>query len=145
MTRVDFYVLRAGSGRQRAVFACRLAEKAIGHGLATYIHTGDAAATARMDELLWTFRDGSFLPHLPVDEAARCDPDGLTPILLGHGDSPGDRDGMLINLATEVPTFFSRFQRVAEIVAGDDPERQGARERFRFYRDRGYELNTHNL
>lgn len=145
MTRVDFYVLKAGSDRQRAVFACRLAEKALGHGLNTFIHTADAAETTRMDELLWTFRDGSFLPHLPADEAERVDPEGLSPIILGHGESPGAHDGLLINLSAKVPTFFSRFQRVAEIVAGNDTERARARERFRFYRDRGYELNTHDL
>jgi DNA polymerase-3 subunit chi len=98
-----------------------------------------------MDDLLWTYRDGSFLAHLTIEDAERSDPEGRTPVLLGHGESPGNQDGLLINMSTEVPTFFSRFSRVAEIVAGDDDERKTARERFRFYRDRGYQMNTHNL
>lgn len=145
MTRIDFYVLKEGTSQQRPVFACRLAEKAFGHGLRIYIHADDAGECARLDELLWTFRDGSFLPHLPVDEAGRSDPDHVTPILVGHGDEPGDGDGLLINLAGSVPAFFSRFQRVAEIVSGDEADRALARERFRFYRDRGYEMETHTL
>ncbi len=145
MTRVDFYVLADGGDQNRSVFACRLAEKALGHGMGIYIHTDGAAETSRIDQLLWTFRDGSFLPHLTMEEAAQEDTDHLTPVLLGHGDSPGDEDGLLINLSSAVPDFFSRFQRVAEIVGGNETDRRKARDRFRFYRDRGYELNTHNI
>ena len=144
MTRVDFYVLQAGSERHREVFACLLAEKAFGRGMGIYLHTGGPAATARMDDLLWTFRDGSFLPHLPVTEAD-SDPGQLTRIHLGHGDDPGPEEGLLINMAEDVPMFFSRFERVAEIVGQSDVEKAKGRERFRFYRDRGYELKTHNL
>ena len=145
MTRVDFYVLQTGSEQQRSVFACRLAEKACGLGLRIYIHTPSPSATQRLDELLWTFRDGGFLPHLPADQLESADPEGRTPVLLGHGEAPAGCDGLLINLADEVPLFFSRFERVAEIVSGPDQGRSLARERFRFYRDRGYPLDTHRL
>lgn len=145
MTRINFYVLKAGSDRQRPVFACRLAEKAFGQGLRIYIHTDNAGETARLDELLWTFRDGSFLPHLVADDVESNDPDHVTPILVGHGEIPGAGDGLLINLSANVPGFFSRFERVAEIVTADAADRERARERFRFYRDRGYELETHTL
>lgn len=146
MTRVDFYVLQAGSERHREVFACRLTEKAFGQGMGIYVHTSGPAATARLDELLWTFRDGSFLPHLPAsEEAASSDPGQLTRIHLGHGEDPGPEDGLLINMAGDVPMFFSRFERVAEIVGDSNAEKTRARDRFRFYRDRGYELNTHRL
>lgn len=145
MTRVDFYVLQSGSEQQRAVFACRLAEKAFGLGLGIYLHTASQSATRRLDELLWTFRDGSFLPHLPADESGSMDPQGRTPILLGHDNAPDACDGLLINLADDVPLFFSRFDRVAEIVSGTGGERDQARDRFRFYRDRGYPLSTHKL
>ncbi|MDH3915452.1 MAG: DNA polymerase III subunit chi [Chromatiales bacterium] len=145
MTRVDFYVLQAGAEQQRAVFACRLAEKAHRHGLSIHIHTRGPAATANLDKLLWTFRDGSFLPHLTVDEAAQADPQDITRVHVGHGESSGPTDGLLINIGEDVPLFFSRFDRVAEIVGDDKSERERARDRFRFYRDRGYTLNTHKL
>lgn len=143
MTRVDFYVLQAGSEHQRHIFACRLAEKAFRLGLGIYLHTRSAAETARLNDLMWTFRDGSFVPHLPVAEAVGEDEKDNTPIHLGHGSEPGPHSDLLINLADQVPLFFSRFERVAEIVAGD--ARNDARERFRFYRDRGYSLDTHTL
>lgn len=113
----------------------------MGHRI--YLHTASDAETRRLDELLWTFRDGSFVPHLPVatpsDEPQAED----TPVHVGSGEEPGQHSDLLINLADEVPLFFSRFERVAEIVAAD--ARESARERFRFYRERGYSMETHTL
>jgi len=52
---------------------------------------------------------------------------------------------VLLNLRPECPQYFSRFRRLIEIVGVEDADRAGARERFRFYRDRGYEIRTHDL
>jgi len=143
MTRVDFYILKAGSARQRSVFACRLTEKALGLGHKIYLHTASGNGTRQLSDLLWTFRDGSFVPHLELDQSAENNSDDDTPVHIGHGSEPGHHADLLINLADDVPLFFSRFERVAEIVAADS--RGLARDRFRFYRDRGYALETHNL
>lgn len=142
MTKVDFYILENTQPQERLRFACRLAEKAWQQGHHVYIHTVDAAEAQRMDELLWTFRDGSFVPHQligdePLDETA--------PIHIGHGAEPHHHDTVLINLADEVPLFFSRFERVAEVIGGDEPHRALGRERFRFYKERGYALEHHAI
>ena len=140
MTRIDFYILQSGSPGAGNAVACRLTEKAYQLGHKVYIHTADADQTEALDELLWTFRAGSFVPH------RRCDAgDDFAPVLIGHGEAPEIRPDVLINLSGEVPLFFSRFERVAEVVEGEEPQRAGARERFRFYRERGYELATHEL
>jgi DNA polymerase-3 subunit chi len=143
MTRIDFYILNddTPSGRER--FACRLAEKAFTQGCRIYIHTEDAAQTGVMDQLLWTFRAGSFLPHECV--TGDKETDEAAPIHLGYGEEPHTHDDVLINLAREVPLFFSRFQRVAEVIDQGEEQRQLGRERFRFYRERGYPLDTHNI
>jgi DNA polymerase-3 subunit chi len=52
---------------------------------------------------------------------------------------------LMINLAPVVPEFFSRYDRVAEVIDGDPARREQGRDRFRFYRDRGYELKTHHV
>lgn len=142
MTRVDFYILKAESASERERFACRLAEKAFDQGHRVYIHAADEGAVARLDQLLWTFRPDSFLPHERIDAP---DADVDTPIHIGTGDEPGPHDDVLINLADEVPLFFSRFHRLAEVIAGDEAHRAAGRERYRFYRDRGYPLEAHNL
>ena len=52
---------------------------------------------------------------------------------------------MLINLGAEIPRVFGRFERVAELVDQRPELLSQSRERFRFYRERGYELKTHQL
>jgi DNA polymerase-3 subunit chi len=141
MTKVDFYILQQQHGEARARFACRLAEKAWQQGNKVYIHTESAEQSQRLDEMLWTFRAGSFVPH-SLDEDASAD---ASPIHIGHTGEPQHHDQVLINLAPEVPLFFSRFERVAELVDQSDECRTQGRERFRFYRDRGYPLDNHTI
>lgn len=143
MTRIDFYILEHGGPEQGPQVACRVAEKAWLAGHKVYIHAADAGEAAQLDELLWTFRQGSFVPHQKL--AAGAPADALTPIHIGWEGEPAVHDEVLINLAAEVPLFFSRFQRVAEIVPADDQAKQQGRARYKFYRDRGYPLQTHTL
>ncbi|WP_127478029.1 DNA polymerase III subunit chi [Sulfurivermis fontis] len=143
MTRIDFYILEGKQPADGRVIACRVAEKAWLTGHRVYIHTADEREAERLDELLWTFRQGSFVPHQKLE--AGIPADTLTPIHIGWGGEPEVHDEVLINLAAEVPLFFSRFQRVAEIVPADEQARQQGRARYKFYRDRGYPLETHTL
>lgn len=145
MTRVDFYVLPDADPAQRSLLACRLAEKAYSQGLRVYIHTATEGESLQLDELLWTFRAGSFLPHAIHDANPDADQDEAPPILLGHAHEPHTHTDVLINLGTEIPRFFSRFERVAELVDQRAELLAQSRERYRFYRERGYELNTHQL
>lgn len=138
MTKVDFYILDSGSREQTA---CKLAEKAYQLGHRVYVHTASETQARHLDELLWTFRDGSFLPH----EAYRHGQEKTSPILVGAVEAPDTDSEVLINLAHDVPLFFSRFLRVAEIIGTDEETKRQGRERFRFYRDRGYPLDTHKL
>ena len=97
--------------------------------------------TKRMDELLWTFRDISFLPHC----VAGAPDAGVVSVVVGHDEAPPEEHEVLVNLAHPVPLFFSRFERVLEIVGPDDDAKTTARERFRFYKERGYPLESHNI
>ena len=141
MTEVKFYILPDSAAHGRERLACRLAEKAYNLGRKVYIHTGSASETAYLDELLWTFREGSFLPHAVKGEAG----DEPPPIQLGH-DGEGDGSGdVLINLAADVPLFFSNYARVTELVNQEQQHLARSREHYRFYQERGYELESHKL
>lgn len=140
MTRIDFYIVDSPAADARERVACRLAEKAWQLDHRIYIHGQDPRHCERLDQLLWTFRDGSFVPHEPL-----ADPVPDCPILIGLAEPPETHTGVLINLHETVPPFFSRFERVVEIVNQEEPVRRAGRERFKFYRDRGYDLHTHTL
>lgn len=141
MTRIDFYILPDAAPRGRERLACRLADKAYRLGHEVYIHTENHEQAAALDDLLWTFRAGSFVPHKQVGDGGL---DGV-PVLIGHQDVPEHCHTLLINLAQNVPSFFSRFERVMEPVDQGEENKRCGRERFRFYRDRGYALETHTL
>ena len=141
MTRIDFYALERGSGGDRFLLTCRLVERIHANGLRIFIHAPDGGQGEHLDRLLWVFDEQSFLPHGLI---GRTDP-ALTPILIGQGIDPGDEDQVLINLGTEVPTFLGRFERLCEPVDHDLAVRGAARARFRYYRDRGYELHHHDI
>jgi DNA polymerase-3 subunit chi len=144
MTRVDFYVLEDGTEQARERFACRLVDKAWRLNHTVFVNTASPAEAERLDELMWTFSDGSFLPHILDAPGVDAELAAATPVRVGAGE-PSFEAELLVNLDGAVPLFFSRFERVAEIVGGDDAQRALGRERFRFYRDRGYALETHRI
>jgi DNA polymerase-3 subunit chi len=141
MTKVDFYILKDKAPQAGMQFACRLAEKIFKDGHEVYINTASGQQLKQLDDLLWTFRQGSFLPHAVYTSN---EPEA-TPILLGHAIEPDGPSDVLVNLAEDIPAFFSRFSRVTELVSGDDTQRETARTRFRFYKDRGYTVRSHQL
>jgi len=139
VTRVGFYVVSAAGEEQRLHVASRLADKAFNQGHRIYINTISEAQARELDELLWTFRPASFLPHglLGTPDSER--------IGIGWGQDPGAHNDLLINLQFEIPDFFSRFKRVAEVVTQDELSLSALRESWKYYRDRGYELEKHDL
>jgi DNA polymerase III subunit chi len=139
--RVDFYLLTAGEDEGRDIAVCRLTQKAYRLGHRIYILTASPEESKELDRLLWTFNQGSFVPHRIYSEP--LDPD--TPVLIGHDAPPAIFNDVLIPLTSDIPSFFDRFARIAELVPAQETERAQARERFRLYRDRGCDVQTHNL
>ena len=142
MARVDFYILAQPDERARQLLACKLAEKAWRLDNSVYIHTKDRAHAERLDELLWTFRDGSFVPHGLAD---RNDGTESSPIVIGCSTDGVEARDLLINLGDEIPEFAQGFPRVAELVTSDDNCRSLSRKRYAAYRDQGHDLTTHKL
>ncbi|MBI4193798.1 MAG: DNA polymerase III subunit chi [Betaproteobacteria bacterium] len=137
MTQIDFYTRVDDKLRT----ACRLAAKAFSHGMRVMVRCPDAEAAARFDRLLWTAPAIGFVPHCPARDPLAP----VTPIVIDSDGAEPLHDELLLNLGPEWPPHFSRFRRLIEIVGLDDEDCRVARERFRFYRDRGYEIRTHDL
>lgn len=142
MTQVDFYILPEDSPGP-VLTACRLCAKAVDAGHRIYAYGDEPALLDDLDAALWTFRQGSFIAHERVGSEGSCSP--LATVALGTSAPPDTHQDILLSLAAEPPPFFSRFERVLEIVSGDTEARAQARKRFAFYRERGYPLNSHTL
>jgi DNA polymerase-3 subunit chi len=137
MTQIDFYTHVEDPIRT----ACRLAAKAFEREHRVLVSCADADTASRIDRMLWTTPAIAFVPHCYVsDPLAR-----VTPVVIDYLGAEPPHDEVLINLRPERPTLFARFQRLIEIVTSEEEDRRAARERFKFYRDRGYELKTHDL
>jgi len=140
--RVDFYVLDEASSAGRLKLACRLAEKAyLAAQVALVWHT-DPQELKAFDDLLWTFMDGSFVPHEILSAGTAVDD---VPVLLSAGTLPPRTVDIIINLAPEVPACLGQTRRVAEIIDGDDARRRAGRARFKAYRDLGIQPASHNV
>jgi DNA polymerase III subunit chi len=140
--RVDFYVSADAGEPARLRLACRIGEKAYLAKQTVVVLFDDPEALRRFDDLLWTFGDGSFVPHDTVTaEGAVC----TAPVALTTGALPADHADVLINLASAVPPSFEKFARVAEFLDARPEVRAAGRERFRIYRGKSIEPQTHNV
>ena len=135
MTRIDFYQT---SGDEHA-FACRLIDLVYRKGHRIYVHTATEEQAKILNEQLWTFKEDSYVPHSLHSEAIDV------PIKIGFDHEPEEHQDVLINLSGQIPHFFSRFDRVAEIVPVDQNSRKSARENYAYYKERGYVLNYHEI
>lgn len=141
--RVDFYLLQNSQTDAKLQLACRLANKIYRMGKTVLVQTTDAEQARRLDDLMWTFDQGSFLPHR---QAAEQSVSLAEPVVIGHGGAPCESgQNVLISLMDEAPQHYAEYERIADIVAADDDDKARARERFRFYRSQGCELETHEI
>jgi DNA polymerase-3 subunit chi len=137
VTRITFYF----NAPDKLDVARKLAAKAFQGGRQALVYTADPAQAQAADQVFWTAQQLSFLPHVRCDHPLAPD----TPILIGDNPDALGRADVLINLASEPPAFFGRFERLLEIVTADPADRERARARFRYFKERGYALDTHDL
>ncbi|HWQ37261.1 MAG TPA: DNA polymerase III subunit chi [Burkholderiales bacterium] len=137
MTEVLFYT----HVESKLQTACQLCAKALAKNMRVMILTPRAELTEKVSKMLWSVPSIGFYPHCRASDKLSA----VTPIIVDHLTEPLVHDQVLINLRDETPPIFSRFRRLIEIVSLEEADRSAARERFRFYRDRGYEITTHPL
>ncbi len=137
LTSIDFYY----NASDRLEIACRLAGKALQQNKRMLIYAPQPDVARRLDRLLWTAQAVSFIPHCAAHDPLAAD----TPVLIADGNQAAPACEVLLNLAFDCPPLFERHQRLIEIVAQADEERQAGRLRYAFYRDRGYAIRGHDL
>lgn len=136
--QIEFHVLEETSEQRSLLYLCQLIEKAHGDNRRLYIHTNNQEEAQKLDQLLWTYRDDSFLPHSLYNP----DDDLPPPIQIGHGHNHPLAHDILVNLADNIPPFSGQFKQIIEIVFSNPTVQQLARERYKQYRDQGHEITT---
>jgi DNA polymerase-3 subunit chi len=136
VTKVDFYT----GSEDKLRTACQLSHKAMQNGLRVLLHVPDESMADELDKLLWHFPATAFLPHCHSHETAAA----TMPVVIGRDESFPHSE-LLISLHNVYLPFFSRFERVIEIVTQDTEDAKLGRERYVFYKDRGYEMRHFDL
>ncbi len=142
MPEVDFYVLRKTGEQPLLQQACLITAQAWQSGCRVHVQLNSREQAQRFDDLLWTFRQDSFIPHEP--------PGALEPtigraVTLGFSATLPAQCELVVNLSEQVPDGFAECQRIAELVSPDDDFRQRARARYRHYREAGCALQNHEV
>ena len=140
MTEINFYVGKTDTLRGRLLLACRLVEKARERNLHVHIHTDGFNTTKQMDELLWTWNETSFIPH-----TTQITDDTQEAVTIANDHEPTKNCDYLINLSNQKPSFFSRYDKMAEIIDQSETILTAGRERYSFYKNRGYTLKYYQL
>jgi DNA polymerase-3 subunit chi len=145
-TVADFYLLTSEVEEDRYRCACRLTHKAWEQELSVYIHCETEATAHVLDDLLWTFKDISFIPHQLLSDAT-LEENNILSICIGFQalkKGPPHRD-ILLNLTEEAPHFFEQYSRILEIVLAEAAAKKTARQRYKCYQDHGYTMTTHEI
>jgi DNA polymerase-3 subunit chi len=129
MTRVDFY----SNAEPKLQVACQLVAKATQQQLRVVVYAPDENTARGFDELLSTYQA---IGHTFASE---------TPVVIARGDAEMPHYQVILNLHADSPPSFGRFERLIELVGAGHDDRRLARGRYRFYRDRGYEIHHHDL
>jgi len=137
VTTIDFYF----NAQDPLQVACRLAGKALAQRKRLLIYAPQGDTAQRIDRLLWTWPATGFLPHCFAHDPIAGD----TPVLIAADATAPEAGELLLNLDQACPPHFERFERLLEVVGQDDDGRRLGRERYRFYRDRGYPIRNHDL
>jgi DNA polymerase-3 subunit chi len=130
MTRVLF--LHGASNR--LIAAARWLAGAAAENRSVLVYAPSPETADQLDRLLWTQTATGFIPHCREESPLAAE----SPIVIAEQLDTLPHDQALLNLSQEIPPGFSRFEDVIEVVSSDEADRLPARERFRFYRERGY-------
>ncbi|QFY42932.1 DNA polymerase III subunit chi [Candidatus Methylospira mobilis] len=142
MTRIDFYKLASGDPRQRRLLACRIVEKAWRTRIHIYVLAADLDEARALDDMLWTFRQGSFIPHAVLAEDGTAT-DGVSILIGVQTRPPPGYSELLVNMKLDHNGHVDAFER-AIVVLNEDPRilRLG-RQRYKEYREAGHQIETH--
>jgi DNA polymerase-3 subunit chi len=142
MAEISFYILSTTGMQERYRFACKLIETAYRKGSFCYVLTDSPQQSHTLDELLWTFRPNSFIPHEIYQGET---PQFPNTVLIGHQVAPAQWQKVILNLATHPLSDLSNTERVLEVLDNNESLKQLGRQRYRYYQQLGLSLQTHHI
>jgi len=137
MTRVDFYF----NASDKIDVMTKLLYKSVNSGFHVFVHMRDTIMLHQFDKYLWQSRPLLFLPHVLSDHPLAAQ----TPVVIGPDPGSISKFDILINYEPLIPDYFSRFDRFLEVVSEDADDRELSRAHFRFFKQSGCPVFSHDL
>ncbi|MBE0618173.1 MAG: DNA polymerase III subunit chi [Proteobacteria bacterium] len=135
MPRADFFEIK---GPRWDLALCHQVEAAFASGGRVCVWADSEAEARRLDDLLWTFRDDSFVPHDLWQGQPRLD----TPVAVGWRPGNPNAAACLVLARDASPEEVVGFERIVDFAPADLPERLGpARARYRAFREAGFAVS----
>ena len=138
MTQVNFYTLPSSELQSRLRFVCRLTEKAYSLGHRIHIQTDSEQQSKLLDDMLWDHAPSSFIPHSRAGN-------GSEPVSVGIDLAAANHADVLINLGEQPCQIEDRFSRINEVISADSESLAQGRDRYRFYKEKAYQIETFKL
>jgi len=120
---------------------CRLTEKAYSLGHRIHIQTESDEQSKLLDDLLWLYAPNSFIPHTTQDGSN----DSRDPVSLGTNLAGSKHADVLINLGEKASQAGDQFNRINEVISADPESLEQARNRYRDYKSKDYQIETFKL
>lgn len=139
MPQADFYVLPAADPAARQRFLCRLAEKIVPAGHQLHIHCASETEARELDQLLWSFRDESFVPHTLAGD------DNSAPVVIGWEIAQISPQRVFVNMTESLPDEVIGTERVVEIVVQTEAVLASTRKAFKCYKEADYHINMNDM
>jgi DNA polymerase III subunit chi len=141
MPYIDFYLLNTLNKVDIYRFLCRLVDKAFQQQRSSCIYTSFLEDAHCIDDLLWTFRDISFIPH-QIHDGVNV---SVLPVTIAVNKPNLQSQDILFNLTQEIPAFFSSFSRIIEVVTDEKVAKVHARKKYKLYKEQNCQLTTHHI
>ena len=142
MPEISFYILPSDTQQARYFFVCKLVEKIYRSGKIVFIRCDSEPQIRQLDNLLWTFRQGSFIPHQIFTGEV---PDINRVILLGTLSPPDAWQTTIVNLSDKNTDYSHQTKRILEILDNSELSKQAGRNRYRQYQQSGCQINTYKM
>lgn len=146
MANATFYIVPPDSTQASpegfAHYVLFLAQHFAKQGAKVYLNCNDKVHAEQIAERFWQVDPAQFIAHNLVGEG----PKYATNIEIGYqAVKPSWNRQLVINLADNKTTFANKFAEVVDFVPCEEKAKQLARERYKIYRQAGYQLQTVNI
>lgn len=140
----DFYITAEAD---MLPLACRILDKAYQNKHQVYVHMQNAMDMQKLNELLWTFQQSSFIPHALITQ---MQDDPRPPIQLGDdkllASNPIQHRDIFFNLSmAKPPSIALECNRIIEIVFNHEQSQKILEKNKLFYQDNKFDIKEYDL